>query len=93
MSDQAVSSSAVLLAFGTGLAVGVVFSLVKLPSRAAIPRPYRTSGNIYRSTALAVSCIPVLAALSDVNVSLSANAYRLKRKMPGKVTTKPGAVP
>jgi XapX domain-containing protein len=34
MSDLAVSSSAVLLAFGTGLAVGVVFSLVKLPSPA-----------------------------------------------------------
>jgi XapX domain-containing protein len=34
MSDQAVSSSAVMLAFGTGLAVGVVFSLVKLPSPA-----------------------------------------------------------
>jgi XapX domain-containing protein len=34
MSNQAVSSSAVLLAFGTGLAVGVVFSLVKLPSPA-----------------------------------------------------------
>jgi XapX domain-containing protein len=32
MSGQAVSSSAVVLAFGTGLAVGVVFSLVKLPS-------------------------------------------------------------
>ncbi|MGA8533898.1 MAG: DUF1427 family protein [Candidatus Tumulicola sp.] len=34
MNDQAVSSSAMLLAFGTGLAVGVVFSLVKLPSPA-----------------------------------------------------------
>jgi len=34
MSDQAISSSAVLLAFGTGLAVGVVFSLVRLPSPA-----------------------------------------------------------
>ncbi|MGB6522254.1 MAG: DUF1427 family protein [Candidatus Cybelea sp.] len=34
MSDQAVSLSALLLAFGTGLAVGVVFSLVKLPSPA-----------------------------------------------------------
>ncbi len=34
MNDQAVSSTAVLLAFGTGLAVGVVFSLVKLPSPA-----------------------------------------------------------
>jgi XapX domain-containing protein len=34
MTNQAVSSSAVLLAFGTGLAVGVVFSLVKLPSPA-----------------------------------------------------------
>ena len=34
MSDQAVSSNALLLAFGTGLAVGVVFSLVKLPSPA-----------------------------------------------------------
>jgi XapX domain-containing protein len=34
MSDQAVSYSALLLAFGTGLAVGVVFSLVKLPSPA-----------------------------------------------------------
>jgi XapX domain-containing protein len=34
MSAQAISSSAVLLAFGTGLAVGVVFSLVKLPSPA-----------------------------------------------------------
>jgi XapX domain-containing protein len=34
MSNQAVSSGAVLLAFATGLAVGVVFSLVKLPSPA-----------------------------------------------------------
>jgi XapX domain-containing protein len=34
MNDQAVSSTAALLAFGTGLAVGVVFSLVKLPSPA-----------------------------------------------------------
>jgi XapX domain-containing protein len=34
MSNQAISSTAVLLAFGTGLAVGVVFSLVKLPSPA-----------------------------------------------------------
>jgi XapX domain-containing protein len=34
MNDQAVSSSAVLLAFATGLAVGVVFSLVRLPSPA-----------------------------------------------------------
>jgi XapX domain-containing protein len=34
MSDQAISSSAVLLAFGTGLAVGVVLSLVRLPSPA-----------------------------------------------------------
>jgi XapX domain-containing protein len=34
MSDQTLSSGAVLLAFGTGLAVGVVFSLVKLPSPA-----------------------------------------------------------
>jgi XapX domain-containing protein len=34
MSGQAVSSSAVLLAFATGLAVGVVFGLVKLPSPA-----------------------------------------------------------
>lgn len=34
MSDQTVSSSALLLAFGTGLAVGIVFSLVKLPSPA-----------------------------------------------------------
>jgi XapX domain-containing protein len=34
MSDQAISFSAVLLAFGTGLAVGIVFSLVKLPSPA-----------------------------------------------------------
>jgi XapX domain-containing protein len=34
MSDQAISLTAVLLAFGTGLAVGVVFSLVKLPSPA-----------------------------------------------------------
>jgi XapX domain-containing protein len=34
MSVQAVSSSTVLLAFGTGLVVGVVFSLVKLPSPA-----------------------------------------------------------
>jgi XapX domain-containing protein len=34
MSDQAISLGAVLLAFVTGLAVGVVFSLVKLPSPA-----------------------------------------------------------
>jgi XapX domain-containing protein len=34
MSAQAISFSAVLLAFGTGLAVGVVFSMVKLPSPA-----------------------------------------------------------
>jgi XapX domain-containing protein len=34
MSDQAISFSAVLLAFGTGLAVGIVFGLVKLPSPA-----------------------------------------------------------
>lgn len=34
MSDQALSSGAVVLAFSTGLAVGVVFSLVKLPSPA-----------------------------------------------------------
>jgi XapX domain-containing protein len=34
MSSQTVSLSAVVLAFGTGLAVGVVFSLVKLPSPA-----------------------------------------------------------
>ncbi len=34
MSDQGISSTAVLLAFGTGLAVGIVFSLVKLPSPA-----------------------------------------------------------
>jgi XapX domain-containing protein len=34
MSNQAVSFSAVLLALGTGLAVGVIFSLVKLPSPA-----------------------------------------------------------
>jgi XapX domain-containing protein len=34
MSDQAISYSAVPLAFATGLAVGVVFSLVKLPSPA-----------------------------------------------------------
>lgn len=34
MTDQALSSSSVLLAFGTGLAVCVVFSLVKLPSPA-----------------------------------------------------------
>jgi XapX domain-containing protein len=34
MNDQAVSPAALLLAFGTGLAVGVVFSLVKLPSPA-----------------------------------------------------------
>jgi XapX domain-containing protein len=34
MSDQAISLSAVLLAFATGLAVGIVFSLVKLPSPA-----------------------------------------------------------
>jgi len=32
MSAQTVSLSAMVLAFGTGLAVGVVFSLVKLPS-------------------------------------------------------------
>jgi XapX domain-containing protein len=34
MPSQAISLGAVLLAFGTGLAVGVVFSLVKLPSPA-----------------------------------------------------------
>lgn len=34
MSAQAVSFSAVLLAFGTGIAVGIAFSLVKLPSPA-----------------------------------------------------------
>ena len=34
MSNETVSLSAVLLAFGTGLAVGVIFSLVKLPSPA-----------------------------------------------------------
>ncbi len=34
MSPQAVSSSAVFLAFGTGLAIGIVFSLMKLPSPA-----------------------------------------------------------
>lgn len=34
MSNETVSLNAVLLAFGTGLAVGVVFSLVKLPSPA-----------------------------------------------------------
>jgi XapX domain-containing protein len=34
MPSQAISLGAVLLAFGTGLAVGVVFSLVKLPSYA-----------------------------------------------------------
>ena len=34
MSDQSISSSALLLAFGTGLAIGVVFSLMKLPSPA-----------------------------------------------------------
>jgi XapX domain-containing protein len=34
MNVQVVSFSAVLLAFATGLAVGVVFSLVKLPSPA-----------------------------------------------------------
>jgi XapX domain-containing protein len=34
MNVQAVSLSSVLLAFGTGLAVGIVFSLVKLPSPA-----------------------------------------------------------
>jgi XapX domain-containing protein len=34
MNVQTVSLGAVLLAFGTGLAVGVVFSLVKLPSPA-----------------------------------------------------------
>jgi XapX domain-containing protein len=34
MIDQAVSLSAVALAFGTGLAVGVVFGFVHLPSPA-----------------------------------------------------------
>jgi XapX domain-containing protein len=34
MPSQAISLGAVLLAFGTGIAVGVVFSLVKLPSPA-----------------------------------------------------------
>jgi XapX domain-containing protein len=34
MSDQTISSTAMLLAFCTGLAVGVVFNLVKLPSPA-----------------------------------------------------------
>jgi XapX domain-containing protein len=34
MNVQEVSFSAVLLAFGTGLAVGIIFSLVKLPSPA-----------------------------------------------------------
>jgi XapX domain-containing protein len=34
MSNQTVSASALTLAFGTGLAVGIVFSLVKLPSPA-----------------------------------------------------------
>lgn len=34
MSNETVSLSAVVLAFGTGLAVGVVFSLVNLPSPA-----------------------------------------------------------
>jgi XapX domain-containing protein len=34
MSSQTIAPGALLLAFGTGLAVGVVFSLVKLPSPA-----------------------------------------------------------
>jgi XapX domain-containing protein len=34
MSTQTISFGAVLLAFATGLGVGVVFSLVKLPSPA-----------------------------------------------------------
>lgn len=34
MQNQAVSLGAILLAFGTGLAVGIVFNLVKLPSPA-----------------------------------------------------------
>jgi XapX domain-containing protein len=34
MSNATISLSAVVLAFGTGLAVGVVFSLVNLPSPA-----------------------------------------------------------
>jgi XapX domain-containing protein len=34
MTNQAISLGAVLLAFGTGLAVGIVFSLVRLPSPA-----------------------------------------------------------
>jgi XapX domain-containing protein len=34
MNDQTISLGAILLAFATGLAVGIVFSLVKLPSPA-----------------------------------------------------------
>jgi XapX domain-containing protein len=34
MNDHTVSLGAILLAFGTGLAVGIVFSLVRLPSPA-----------------------------------------------------------
>lgn len=34
MNDQTVSLGAILLAFATGIAVGIVFSLVKLPSPA-----------------------------------------------------------
>jgi|HubBroStandDraft_6_1064221.scaffolds.fasta_scaffold2931565_2 XapX domain-containing protein len=34
MNDQTASLGAILLAFATGLAVGIVFSLVKIPSPA-----------------------------------------------------------
>jgi XapX domain-containing protein len=34
MNDQTVSLGAIALAFATGLAVGIIFSLVKLPSPA-----------------------------------------------------------